>query len=64
MSVPERLAIMACPYCGAPEPHAEDTPQGYQGSDAVIVWCMSCGEQCQVIRNTEDEDGEEEGGVL
>lgn len=50
-----KLLIMACPYCGAPEPHAEDVPQGYAGDDAQLVWCMSCGEQCSIIRNTEDD---------
>lgn len=50
-----KLAVMFCPYCGAPEPHAEDVPQGYAGLDAQLVWCMSCGEECLIDRNVEDE---------
>lgn len=51
----QKLLIMACPYCGAPEPHAEDVPQGYGGEDRQLVWCTSCGEQCVIDRNLEDE---------
>jgi hypothetical protein len=54
----ERLAIMFCPYCGAPEPHEEEYTQD-QHADSTIAWCMSCGEQCLISRSPDDDDNVE-----
>lgn len=51
-----KLLIMACPICGAREPHAEDIPQGYQDGDAQLVWCEHCDTECVVIVNSDEDE--------
>jgi len=50
----DKLLIIACPYCAAPDPHTEEYTQD-QHADSVLIWCMSCGEQALLSRNPEDD---------